>query len=370
MSLVANAPSQAPSLARALAAELLTHLRLPLSLLSGVFILGTVGFWFIGEGRWTWLDCSYMVSITLTGVGYGEILEPMTPGARLFAMGLMWTGMGVALYAVSTVTAFIVESRISELFRERKMEALLGGMRGHTIVCGAGRVGRHVIGEIHSSGRALVVVDDDSGRTDWVRETYPGLGIVRGDATEEAVLAQAGLDRAEGLIAALGDDSRNMLITVQARFANPKIKIGARCGQNNLVDKFYRAGADYVVNPDFIGGMRIASEMIRPQVVGFLDRMLRGKDPSVRVEEVTVERGSALAGLTLAQAQLLARTGLAPIAMRSAPGQEFSYNPGPEQPLRAGAVLIVIGGPGQTAKLKDLCAGPGPASEERQERNA
>ncbi len=361
----ADAPSQAFSLARALAVELLAHLRLPLSLLAGVFGLGTAGFWLIGDGRWSWLDCAYMVSITLTGVGYGEILEPMTPGARLFAMGLMWTGMGVALYAVSTVTAFIVESRISELFRERKMEALLVGMRGHYIVCGAGRVGRHVIGEIRSTGRPLVVVDDDPARTEWVRENHPGLGIVLGDATEEAVLAQAGLARATGLIAALGDDSRNMLITVQARYANPKVKIGARCGQNNLVDKFYRAGADYVVNPDFIGGMRIASEMIRPQVVGFLDRMLRGKDPSVRVEEVGVEEGSALAGETLARARIFERTGLAPIALRSAPGEEFAYNPGPEQVLRPGAVLIVIGGPEQTSRLKDLCAGPGSDSKGR-----
>lgn len=348
-----------PSLARVLAGDLLASLRLPLKLLAGVFGLGTAGFWLIGEGRWGWLDCAYMVSITLTGVGYGEILEPMTQGARLFAMVLMWAGVGVVLYAVSTVTAFVVESRMSEIFRERKMEARLKGMRDHTIVCGAGQVGRHVMAEINAAGRSLAVIDDDPARIDWVRENLPAAGVVLGDATEEEALAQAGLMRAAGVIAALKDDSRNMLITVQARFANPRVKIGARCSQNNLVDKFYRAGADYVVNPDFIGGMRIASEMIRPQVVGFLDRMLRGKDPTVRVEEVTVGPGGALAGQSLGEARLLARTGLAPVAVKPAGGEDYIYNPDPGLVLAAGAVLIVIGGPAQTGLLRKLCAGPG-----------
>jgi voltage-gated potassium channel len=360
-----QAPNQGPSLARALAGDLLASLRLPLSLLAGVFSLGTVGFWLIGDGRWGWLDCAYMVSITLTGVGYGEILEPMTQQARLFAMGLMWTGVGVVLYAVSALTAFVVESRMSEIFRERKMEARLREMRGHYIVCGAGQVGRHVMREITATGRTLAVIDDDPARADWVRENLPQAGVVLGDATEEEVLAQAGLAAARGLIAALRDDSRNMLITVQARFANPQVKIGARCSQNNLVDKFYRAGADYVVNPDFIGGMRIASEMIRPQVVGFLDRMLRGKDPTVRVEEITLAAASELAGLTLGQAGLRERTGLAPIAVKLAQGEDFLYNPDPGLALEAGTVLIVIGAPGQTSLLKELCSGPGRNSQGR-----
>lgn len=353
------APTSAPSLWRVLAGDLLASLRLPLSLLAGVFAAGTLGFWLIGEGHWGWLDCAYMVSITLTGVGYGEILEPMTQGARLFAMGLMWAGVGVVLYAVSTVTAFVVESRMSAIFRERKMEARLREMQGHTIVCGAGQVGRHVMGEMAATGRALAVIDDDPARAEWVRENFPAAGVVVGDATEEEVLKLAGLARAAGLVAALKDDSRNMLITVQARFAYPQIRIGVRCGQNNLVDKFYRAGADYVVNPDFIGGMRIASEMIRPQVVSFLDRMLRGKDPTVRVDEVTLAAGSELVGRTLGQAGLRERTGLAPIAVKPAQGEDFVYNPEPEMALEAGTVLIVIGAPGQTALLRQLCAGPG-----------
>ncbi len=346
-----------PTLAQALAAELARSLRAPLSLLGAVAGLGTLGFWLIGEGRWSWLDCAYMTSITLTGVGYGEILEPMGPGARLFAMGLMWTGMGVALYAVSAITAFVVDKRLKDFFRERKMQAKLLQMSGHYIVCGAGQVGRHVIGEIITTGRSLVVVDDDAQSAQWVRENYPDLGVICDDATEEEVLKRAGIERAAGLVATLRDDSRNMLITVQARYASPTVKIGARCGHNNLAEKFYRAGADYVVNPDFIGGMRIASEMIRPQVVSFLDRMLRGKDPSVRVEEITLAPGCGLAGQRLEAAGLLEKTGLTPIALQRAGDEDFIYNPGPDCRLEAGAVLIVIGSPSQTERLRRLCEG-------------
>lgn len=341
----------------ALAGELMRSLRLPLSLLGSVFATGTVGFWLLGGGRWTWLNCAYMTSITLTGVGYGEILEPMGPPERLFAMFLMWTGMGVALYAVSAITAFVVEKRLSNFFRERKMEERLRQLKDHVIVCGAGQVGRHVIHEIHTTKRPLVVVDDDPERLEWVATAYPEVACLHGDATEEEVLERAGIQRAAGLVAALRDDSRNMLITVQARYANPQVKIGTRCGHNNLVDKFYRAGADYVVNPDFIGGMRIASEMIRPQVVGFLDRMLRGKDPTVRVEELTLEPGCGLAGLTLGQADIFARTGMTPIALKNPGGEEFIYNPSPDERLEAGAVLIVIGNAQQTALLRDICQG-------------
>lgn len=339
----------------AVMAELLKRLHLPLSLLAGSMAVGTLGFRFLGQGRWSWLDCAYMTSITLTTVGFGEILEPMTPNARLFAMALMWLGMGVTLYAVSTVTAFIVEQRLTNFFRERKMEITLRQISGHVIVCGAGQVGFHVAGELVTSGRIAVVVDDDAERLNLLTQAYPGLLTVKGDATEESVLRKVGLERAEGMIAVLREDSQNMLLTVEARYANPGLKICARCQHNNLVEKFYRAGADYVVNPDFIGGMRIASQMIRPQVVNFLDRMLRGKEPGTRVEEVALSEGATLAGLTIAQARLRERTGLVLLALKRPDQDEFLYNPGPEEILVPGSMLIVIANPRQAEELRGLC---------------
>ncbi len=342
-------------LAKALAIELYRHLRVPLSLLALVFCAGTLGYWLLGQGNWSLVNCAYMTSITLTTVGYGEILEPFGARERLFTMGLMWSGMGVTLYALSTVTAFLVEERLSNLVRERKMEMHVSGLAGHMIVCGAGRVGRHVIAEMVASQQPLVVIDDRVESSAWLKENFPAVPVLRGDATDEDVLRSAGLERARGLVAALPEDSQNMLITVQARFVNPEIKIGTRCHNNKLVDKFYRAGANYVVSTDFIGGMRIASEMIRPQVVSFLDRMLRGQDPTVRVAEVTVREGSPLASQTLEQARLQERTGLLAVAVKH-PGQDdFVYNPSPQERLGVGAVLIVIGNPGQIAALETIC---------------
>jgi voltage-gated potassium channel len=346
---------QYSSLFWALAVEVLRRLRLPFSLLAGSMAAGTTGFRFIGEGRWTWLDCAYMTSITLTTVGFGEILEPMTPGARFFAMALMWVGMGVTLYAISAVTAFIVEQHLTNFFKERKMEIALRQLSGHFIVCGAGQVGRHVAVEIVTSGRRVVMVDDDPARLAALAETSPDLLTVLGDATEEEGLKKVGLARAKGMVAVLRDDSQNMLVTVQARYVNPKLTICTRCRHENLAEKFYRAGADYVVNPDFIGGMRIASQIIRPQVVSFLDRMLKSKVNGTRVEEVTIREGSPLLGRTLAQANLRERTGLAPVALRRTGDADFVYNPRPEEELTLGSVLIVIADPEQAARMRSLC---------------
>ncbi|MFP5214112.1 MAG: potassium channel family protein, partial [Acidobacteriota bacterium] len=160
-----------------------------------------------------------------------------------------------------------------------------------------------------------------------------------------------------GVMAVLNDDSHNLLITVQARFINPAIKIVARCQENNLADKFYRAGANYVVNPAYIGGMRMASEMIRPNVVSFLDRMLRGKDKSIRVEEAQIREGSPWVGQALGQADFHRKTGLVPIAVKHPDQDDFTYNPSPEEILRVGTVLIVIGSADQISALKSYCSG-------------
>jgi voltage-gated potassium channel len=256
---------------------------------------------------------------------------------------------------MSTVTAFIVENKLTAIFRERRMQKSIASLNNHFIVCGLGEVGYHVATELHSTGREAVLLDHSAERVEFVREALPRFFALLGEATEEDVLRQAGIERAAGLLAALPDDGQNMLITVQARYINPRLKIGARCQAKNLQDKFFRAGANYVVNPSFIGAMRMASEMIRPQVVSFLDRMLRGKDPNVRVEELDVEPGSRLIEMTLADARLMERTGLNPIALKHADSPDFIYNPEAGEVFRAGTVIIVIGNHEQIASLRQLC---------------
>ena len=339
----------------ALASELLERLIVPILLVVSVLLFGTVGFVIIGDGRWSIFDCAYMTSITLTTVGYGEVLDNIGQEGRAFAMVLMWTGMGVTLYAVSTVTAFVVEKNLMRILRERRMERKIAALRGHIIVCGAGSTGYNVARELSATRRKYVIIDGNAERLQWVDSHLKDLFYLCGDATEEDILRRAGIENAEGIIAVLNEDSYNLLITVQARYVNPGIKIVARCNEKNLEDKFFRAGADYIVNPAFIGGMRMASEIIRPNVVSFLDRMLRGHDNTVRVEEVMVGERSEWVGQTLRKADIRHHTGLMPIALKHPDQDDFSYNLSMDEELKAGSVIIVIGNPEQISQLRHWC---------------
>ena len=340
----------------ALAKSLLEQLIMPALLVVIAFVLGTLGFVIIGGGRWSLFDCAYMTSITLTTVGYGEVLEEMGTNGRAFAMVLMWSGMGVTLYAVSTITGFVVDQNLSKIFRERKMEKRIAALKDHFIVCGGGRTGCNVVKELITSKRACVAIEMKQDRLDWMRNQFEESHFIQGDATEEEILRRAGIERAAGILAVLGEDSHNLLITVQARYVNPAIKIVARCQENNLADKFFRAGANYVVNPAFIGGMRMASEMVRPHVVSFLDRMLRGKDQAVRVEEVTICAGSPWAGKSLLEIDVQKETGLIPVSLKHPEDADFTYNPSRSEIVTPGTVLIVIGNPEQISNLKAFCS--------------
>ncbi len=297
-----------------------------------------------------------MTSITLSTVGYGEILEDFGTNGRAFAMVLMWAGMGVTVYAVSSITAFVVERKFSRILRERKMEKRIAALKGHFIICGGGHTAVNVLRELTTSNRACVSIEMKLERIEWIAAQFQDHHIIQGDATEEEVLLRAGIERASGILAVLAEDSHNLLITVQARYINPDIKIVARCSENNLADKFYRAGANYVVNPSFIGGMRMVSEVIRPNVVSFLDRMLRGTDRSIRVEEATVREGSPWVGKSLRDVDIQRVTGLIPISLRHPKDSDFTYNPSPDEVLVPGSVIVVIGNPEQISALKRFCA--------------
>ncbi len=347
--------SQSAASKHALDRALLHQLGFPVLLLVVVFIFGTLGFFIVGGGKWTLFNCAYMTSITLTTVGYGEILEDFGTDGRFFAMILMWSGMGVALYAVSTITGFVIERKFSRILRERKMEKSIAALKNHFIVCGGGHTAVNVLRELIISKQSCVCIELKSERMEWIANQFQGQHYIQGDATEEEVLLRAGIERASGVLAVLGEDGHNLLITVQARYINPGIKIVARCHENNLAEKFYRAGANYVVNPSFIGGMRMASEMIRPHVVSFLDRMLRGKD-AIRVEEVTIGEGSSWIGHSLREIDIQRRTGLVAVSLKRPEDPEFTYNPSQDAVLTPRSVIVVIGTPEQVSNLRRFCA--------------
>ncbi len=335
--------------------------------LIAIFLIGTFGYWAMGRlylGRYAWDlgECAYMTVITITTVGFGELPHlGRVPGGRAFTVGVLLAGLGVAAYFVSALTTFFIEGEFTKARTRRRMEKALDQIRDHIIVCGVGTTGVHVVEELVWTKWPLVAIDRDAARLDRLQElSINMIPTVVGDATEDETLERAGIRHARGIVAALTDDKDNLFIVVSARQLNPSLRIIAKGVDIAAGEKLKRAGADSVVNPAFIGGVRMVSEMIRPQVVEFLDLMLRDKDKNLRIEEVLVPKGSPLVGKPIFEAQIRRYTNLLVVAVREPPVAQqpgkFVYNPGPEMTIVENMALIVLGETESVHKLRSSIA--------------
>lgn len=333
-------------------ALLLSRLRGATLMLLAVVLLGTLGIRVIGDGRWTWFQSFFHTLVTLSTVGYGEL-----PGmendllARGFSLVLVITGAGSVVYFASVVTALFVEGELHDHFRKARMRKLIDEMQGHILVCGVGRTGANVVEELTACGRPFVAIDGDAARLERLRGEFPNLRFVVGDATEDAVLREAGIARAQGLVAALTDDQANLYVTLSARSLNPGLRIIAKAVEHSAVPKLTRAGADKVVSTHRIGGLRLASEMIRPHATEFLDMMLRDPQHVLRIEEVAVPGDCPVVGRPLAEVGIGRLADVLVVAVRDADGA-YRFNPRPDLTLCANCTLIVLGDPDQTARLR------------------
>ena len=335
-------------------------------LAAGFFLLlvisgGTFGFWGLSrtylpvEQQWSLGDCAYMTAISITTVGYGEIIEVgKVPYGRLLTVVVIFAGLGVAVYFASALTAFVVEGEFQQLRKRRRMKQQMAKVSGHIIVCGIGTSGLHVVTELLASRWQVVCIDATEERIRRVHDLQGGgtVPCILGDATADEVLKEAGIDRARGVIATLPSDKENLFVVISARQLNPKLKIVAKGVDIGVSEKLRRAGADVVVTPAYIGGIRMVSEMVRPHVTEFLDLMLRDKDKNLRIEEVNLPPDSPLVGKLLSEARIRETTDLLIVAVRTAAGGDFLYNPGPQLRLTAGMSLIVLGGTGGVQKLR------------------
>ncbi len=311
--------------------------------LTGVVVVGSTLYYQLGEGRWAFFDCVYMTVITLSTVGFGETLEGMNdvPEARLVTLLLIVAGSGTLLYLVSTVTAMIVEGDLQGMLRAQRMQRRIDTLEDHIVVCGVGNTGEHVVKELLDVGETFVIIDANAQRVQLLgQDLGQELLHVVGDATDDHSLTAAGIARAKGVIAALHDDKDNLFVTISARHLNPRARIVAKAVEASTEPKLARAGADAVVSPNFMGGLRLVSEMIRPAAVQFLDRMLR-TDRQLRIEDVVIPRDSNLVGHTLADAAIR-ETGALVLAVQQPNDGEYIYNPQGDLRLEPGAALIVI----------------------------
>ncbi len=328
-----------------------------LTALSGLLLLGALGYWLLGHGRWSYGDCLYMTTITVTTVGFGELPHMAeVSGARLLTGIIAATGLGVVAYSQGSLTVLIFEGAFGEAFRKRKMIKTIEALRGHVVVAGGGATGRHVVEELFATGTPFVVIDQSEPHMKRLSEELceGKLLYVVGDATDDHALIAAGVRRASGVVAALTDDRDNVFVTLSARSLNPTARIVSKVIDDPTEAKMLKAGASSVVSPTQIGGRRIASELLRPTVNEFFDQMFRD-NRTLRLEEVTVPEGSSCVGKALKDTLIRKETRLLVIAVKKGT-ESFVYNPEPDLVLRVGHTLIVMGEVSSVLKLRKLIA--------------
>jgi len=327
--------------------------------LAVVFILlgGTIGYWLITGRQSSLFDAFYMTLITITTIGYGEIIDLSNhPAGRVFTIFVAASGIGVLFYLITGATASVVEGELTKSFRRNRMEKRASNLKSHYIVCGAGDVGCYIAQEMSSTGRQFVIVESNPGNVERVARAFPKAILLEGDATDDATLQKAGITTAQGLFAVTGDDNQNLVVSLTAKGLNPALRIVAQCTAVSGREKMRRAGADAVVSPDFIGGLRMASEMVRPTVVSFLDTMLRETAGNLRIEEVQLPAWCT--GQHISQMRLERYTHSVLLALKTAEG--WIYNPPKDHVIQPETALVLMTNPEERLRLEsDFAAGKG-----------
>lgn len=309
------------------------RVRLGVGALALVVVAGTVGYVLFG---FPLLDALYQTVTTVTTVGFREV-RSFDARLKAFTIALILVGVGTALYTFGVLLEALVEGQLRDMFGRRRMDREIAKMSGHVIVCGWGRVGHSIASFVQASGHDVVVVDRDPERYEQV--PYPR---VLGDVTDDATLLAAGIERARVLVGALNTDADNLYMTLSGRALRPDLFIIARARTDSSEAKLLRAGADRIVNPQRIGGQRMAAFALQPHVAEFLDVVMHDGSLEFRLEEVAVPDGSPLAGSSIRDAHIRDRTGALVLALRDGDGV-FTTNPPPETVIEPGQILIAIG---------------------------
>lgn len=321
-----------------------------------LLILGMFGYALI-EG-WSWLDALYMTVIAFSTVGFQEV-KSLGKYGRVFTMFIILFGLILLSMMSASVTSLLVRRELLPGFKKRKIKKIIASMEDHTILCGAGETGKTVIEEFIQARKPLVVIEKDEEILEELRELFPNLLIIEGDATKDEVLQEANVEKARGLITALHEDADNLFVVISARALNPRLTLVTRAVDAHTESKMYRAGATHVISPNITEGSRMAAMVLRPTVVSFLDVIMRDEEMSFRLEEITVPEGSTFHGKTLKEVEIPQRTGLIVIAMekQTERGPAVHYNPQSTTMIHEKDKLIVLGDVERVDKLHKLLRG-------------
>lgn len=323
-----------------------------LVLLCMVQVVGTWGFHYLGRPTASWIDSFYMTFITISTIGFGEVVDlSRHPLGRLFTVGIAVLGIGTMSYLISSSVALLINTDLNGALRRKRMEQIIARLSQHYIVCGIGRVGSNVARELVATDRAFVVIEADRQALDNWLEHQPDTLYLHDDAASDDALRRAGVMQAAGVFAVTGDDSHNLMVSLSVKLLNAKARVVARLHDIANTQKARRVGADEIVSPDFTGGMRIASAMVRPHVVNFMDQMLHS-DNALRVEEIQlpIQHPQTPVGVLVPKLpdQLL-------MAVRE--GGRWIFNPEDGHRVGGGTVLVVMTTPAGRLRLQQRVGG-------------
>lgn len=314
-----------------------------------IILLGVAGF--MGIEGWSFMHSLYMAVITVSTVGY-ELHRPLSPVGELFITAYIIIGVGAFLYIVSQVAEYIVAGHIQGILGRKKMNKEIGKLKDHYIVCGFGRVGRQVTRELEREGADFVVIDNDEDAIAECRER--GYRYVEGNASDDGVLKEAGIGNARGLVAALDSDAENVYVVLSAKNLREDVYVVARASSEEAEHKLLRAHADRVISPYSIGGRHLASMLVRPNVVEFLDVVMHSEETKLFMEEIAVRKGSPFSGLTVGEAKSRLLIGANILAMKKAGEKRVLASPRPDITIGDGDLLITMGTREQLDELEEL----------------
>jgi len=323
-------------------------LLLLVTLIVMLFIVGTAGYVLL-EGA-SLLDGLYMTVITLASVGYREVV-PLSTHGKVFTICLITLGVGTVSFTIFTIGGIVVEGQVRKIIGRRHLERQIKALNNHYVVCGYGRMGRVLVQQLAEEDVPFVVIENGEEKLQMLAAT--DYLYLAGDATTEDVLEAANIRKATGLVTTVASDADNLFITLSARGMNPELFIIARAFNERSEGKLLLAGANRVVDPFRIGGMRLAHAILRPAVVEFVELATHRAHLELEMEELRVGPGSRLAGVALKESQIRTHFGLMIIAMKRTDGSML-YNPPSDTVIGEGDVLITIGKPEDLKELENV----------------
>ena len=327
----------------------------PLLFILLMIFVGIIGFHIIE--KWPFMDCLYMTVITIFTVGFKEVHD-LSPAGRIFTVFIILGGVGAVLFAFTKLAEIVYEGGFYKFLRRRRMEKKLGHLKDHYIICGHGRMGSEVRERLEEENVPFVVIDNNEEKLKFMKTTQKGFSI-QGDASHEEILSEAGIKKAKGLAALLPTDADNLYLILTVRLLNPSLFILAKALDEEAERKLLQIGANRVVSPFKLSGLKIAQCLIRPTLVDFMDLIIRRKEIALYIEEFAVTKDSCLIDRTLKECDIRKTANVIVVAVKK-PGKDIVFNPSPDIKLERGDILLVLGDEKEVSQFENTFLGAQP----------